>query len=201
MYERKLIWILRRLSLHIRKQSQTFALKRSKIYIKMGQYARGNVRKLQTRSSSRIGVARGLLSYTTKSCGVRHDYDIEPNERSIRKILPSQIARDWTHSQSRGTFGDLQRPSTPWGCRKGFVRRLSQLNMKLRKPDWKSLVRLILQVDPKMEIGYFEVELGRDELGAGIPQGRYSAANPQPQQAHHGAEKSQPQQAHHGSEK
>ena len=46
----------------------------------------------------------------------------------------------------------------------------SQLNMKLRKPDWKSLVRLRLQGDPKMEIGYSEVELGMDELRAGIPE-------------------------------
>ena len=51
-----------------------------------------------------------------------------------------------------------------------IVRRLSQLHMKLRKPDWKSLVRLILQGDPKMEIGFFEEELGRGELGAGIPE-------------------------------
>ena len=57
MYQRKLIWILRRLSLHIRKQSQTFALRRSNIYIKMGQCARETARNLQTRSLSRIGVA------------------------------------------------------------------------------------------------------------------------------------------------
>ena len=34
MYQRKLIWTPTRLNLHIRKQSQKFALKRSKLYIK-----------------------------------------------------------------------------------------------------------------------------------------------------------------------
>ena len=33
--------------------------------------------------------------------------------------------------------------------------------MKLRKPDGKNLVRLILQANPKMDIGYSEVELLR----------------------------------------
>ena len=35
----------------------------------------------------------------------------------------------------------------------------SQPCMRLRKPHDKSLVRLILQANPKMEIGYSEVEL------------------------------------------
>ena len=51
-----------------------------------------------------------------------------------------------------------------------IVRRLPQRNLRLRKLDWKSLVRLLSQVDPKIEIGYSEVELGMGELGAGIPE-------------------------------
>ena len=57
MYEKKMIWTPTRLGLHIRKQSQAFALKRSKIYIYMGQYAGEKARQRHTRSSSRVGVA------------------------------------------------------------------------------------------------------------------------------------------------
>ena len=84
---------------------------------------------------------------TTEQWGIRHDYDIQPNERSIQETSPSHSVRDWGYE----LFDVVISSSKP--C------------MKLRKSEERSLVRLVLQVDPKMEIGYSELELWRDELG------------------------------------